>query len=103
MEWTKFPLVPDFFGKHVTKRSMTAAFVTVAGMAGAVGSDRITGHSARVTSAQLMARAGISEWRIQVFGRWGSSAVLGYLRESLISATSGALAQEVVNARPVAR
>ena len=50
-----------------------------------------------------MARAGISEWRIQVFGRWGSSAVLGYLRESLISGAAGALAQEVVNARPAAR
>ena len=98
-ESLKCPLVPDYVGMHVTKRAMTAAFVLVAGAAGAVGGTRITGHSPRVTGAQLMARAGISEWRVQVFGRWVSSAVLGYLRESLIRDAAGALAQEVVLAR----
>eukprot|EP00972_Heterocapsa_arctica_P085862 12654200-Heterocapsa_arctica.AAC.1 len=42
----------------------------------------INGHSGRATGAQIMAAAGISEWRIQAFGRWGSAAVLGYLRAS---------------------
>ena len=102
-DWLKFTLVPDFFGKHVVKKAMTTAFIAVAGAACMLGSERITGHSPRVTGAQLMARAGISEWRIQVFGRWGSSAVLGYLREALISGAAGALAQEVVNARQETR
>jgi hypothetical protein len=57
----QFPLVPDFLGMHVTKRAMSTAFVQVARASGSVGSTRITGHSARVTGAQLMARAGISE------------------------------------------
>ena len=86
----QFPLVPDFLGMHMSKRAMTAAFMHVARASGSAGSTRITGHSARVTGAQLMSRAGISEWRIQVFGRWGSSAVLGYLRDSLISDAAGA-------------
>jgi hypothetical protein len=103
LELEQFPLVPDFMGMHVTKRAVTNAFGIVARASGSADSARITGHSARVTGAQLMARAGISEWRIQVFGRWGSSAVLGYLRDSLISGAAGSLAQEVVNARQSTR
>jgi len=90
------PLVPDFFGDHVTKKDMVAAFVAVAIACGMDSSVRITGHSPRVAGAQMMARSGISEWRIQVFGRWGSSAVLGYLRDSLIAGAAGAIAREVI-------
>jgi hypothetical protein len=97
-EFSQFPLVPDFLGGRVTKRAMTAAFIVVAKASGMQEGQRITGHSPRVTGAQLMALAGISEWRIQVFGRWGSSAVLGYLRDTIISGAAGALAQEVVHA-----
>jgi hypothetical protein len=59
---------------------------------------RITGHSPRVTGAQRMALAGISEWRIQTFGRWGSSAVLSYIRETLIQGKGDFLAAEVESA-----
>eukprot|EP00972_Heterocapsa_arctica_P026050 3835430-Heterocapsa_arctica.AAC.1 len=48
-----------------------------------------------------MAAAGISEWRIQVFGRWGSAAVLGYQREAQL-ATSTMLAREVRDAMTLA-
>ena len=41
-----------------------------------------------------MAAAGISIWRIQVFGRWGSSAVLRYVREAQL-ASSRQLSTEV--------
>ena len=50
-----------------------------------------------------MALAGISEWRIQVFGRWDSSAIVGCLRDSLIIGAAGALAQEVECARDATR
>jgi hypothetical protein len=103
LEFAQFPLVPDFLGMHVTKRAMTTAFGIVAHASGPADDARITGRSARVTGAQLMARAGISEGRIQVFGRWRSSAVLGDLRDSLISGAAGSLAQEVVNARQSVR
>jgi hypothetical protein len=89
------PLVPDFFGEHVAKKDMTIAFITVAKASGMPEDTRITGHSPRATGAQLMAKAGVSEWKIQVFGRWGSSAVLGYLRDALIQGAAGAIAREV--------
>ena len=95
--------MPDFLGCFITKRAMEAAFKVVACAAGGEVGARITGHSPRVTGAQLMAQAGISEWRIQVFGRWGSAAILGYLRDSLISGAAGALAQEVVHAHEGSR
>ena len=44
-------------------------------------SARITGHSLRVTGAQGLARMGIDTWAIQLLGRWGSSQVLGYIRD----------------------
>ena len=52
-----------------------------------------TGHSARVTGAMRMALAGHSEWMIQVFGRWGSSAVLRYVREAILGVRGGRVAQ----------
>jgi hypothetical protein len=61
----------------------------------------INGHSGRATGAQIMAAAGCSEWRIQVFGRWGSSAVLCYLREAQ-PATSTLLAREIRDAATLA-
>ena len=45
------------------------------------GSERISGHTLRVTGAQGLARAGVDTWAVQLLGRWGSSAVLGYIRD----------------------
>jgi hypothetical protein len=36
-----------------------------------------------------MALAGLEIWRIQIFGRWGSSAVLGYIQDAPVSAGIG--------------
>ena len=46
------------------------------------GLQRWTGHSLRVTGAQGLAAAGVDTWAIQLIGRWGSEAVLGYIREA---------------------
>jgi sirohydrochlorin ferrochelatase len=48
-----------------------------------------------------MAAAGISEWRIQVFGRWGSDAVLRYIRDASIDAASHNLSGEIEEALAV--
>ena len=61
-----------------------AAFKSVAEACGQKDIHSITGHSGRVTGAQRMARSGLSEWRIQAFGRWGSNAVLRYIRGALL-------------------
>ena len=47
-----------------------------------MGTLRVTGHSLRPTGAQGLARLGLDVWAIQLIGRWGSAAVLGYVRES---------------------
>ena len=46
------------------------------------GARAYTGHSARATGAQFMASRGIELWRVQIFGRWGSDAILRYVREA---------------------
>ena len=42
-----------------------------------------------------MALAGVSEWRIQIFGRWGSQASLKYVRDTLIQGRGDSLAADV--------
>ena len=49
-------------------------------MESADGSERISGHTLRVTGAQGLARLGLELWAIQLFGRWGSEAVKLYVR-----------------------
>lgn len=46
----------------------------------------ITGHACRVTGAQSMAKAGVALWVVQGFCRWGSDAVLGYVRDLQLEA-----------------
>ena len=53
------------------------------------GSERITGHSLRVTGAQGLVLRGWHLWAVQLHGRWGSDVVRRYVRESpLIAAAS---------------
>ena len=91
------PLIADGAGRPVTKAAVVATFKKVALAAGMAPSARITGHSPRVTGAQRMALAGISEWRIQVFGRWGGATVLRYIRDTLVDADAHHIAAEVVH------
>ena len=46
-----------------------------------------SGHALRVTGAQGLARAGLSLHAIQLLGRWGSNAVLLYVRQAPLYAT----------------
>ena len=55
----------------------------------------MSGHSARVEGAQAMARAGLELPVIQLFGRWGSDAVMGYVRDALLGEEGGKIAQQV--------
>ena len=80
------PLFPTLEGAVVTKDRMAATIVEAAKrlkvpLASADRSARVSGHSLRVTGAQGLARAGVDVWAIQLLGRWGSSAVLEYIRE----------------------
>ena len=77
-------LVAQQHGPPLTKQMVVASFRGVAVACGQQDPHTITGHSGRVTGAQRMARSGLSEWRIQAFGRWGSNAVLRYIRSALL-------------------
>ena len=77
-------LIAQQHGPPVTKQMVMAAFRSVAVACGQQDPQTITGHSGRVTGAQRMAKSGLSEWRIQAFGRWGSKAVLRYIRSALL-------------------
>jgi hypothetical protein len=79
------PLFPDEFGKAVEKEAMADTIRAAAGHLGvALASpdltEQVTGHSLRATGAQGLARAGVEEWAIQLFGRWGPKAIRSYTR-----------------------
>ena len=59
------------------------------------GLERISGHTLRATGAQGMATLGVDTYSIQLLGRWGSSAVLRYVRAASVSAAAA-------SARPAA-
>jgi len=51
--------------------------------AGNLVSEDPSGHTFRRSGAKHLARAGLPLARIQFYGRWGSSAVLGYVEEAM--------------------
>jgi hypothetical protein len=78
-------LWPTATGGFGTKAMAANNFKALAELIGIT--TNITGHVCRVTGAQAMAVAGIEVWLIQAFCRWGSEAVLGYLRDSQLATT----------------
>jgi hypothetical protein len=98
-------MFPDAAGAPCSKDSLTATIVRAAQLLGHPlaspdGSSRISGHSLRATGAQGLAALGIDSWAIQLLGRWGSSAVLGYIRESAL-ASSASWASRAVASIPL--
>eukprot|EP00971_Amphidinium_carterae_P292348 5803410-Amphidinium_carterae.1 len=67
------PLWPNSNNGFVEKKAVAETVKMIMVSLGDSAS-RVTGHSFRCTGAQMFARAGVSEWRIMLFGRWGSTA-----------------------------
>ena len=86
------PLFCKVNGEALLKKEVVEFYRDLVRIAGLEGL-HITGHSARVTGAMRMARAGHQVWTIQVFGRWGSPAILGYVRDAILGAQGGGIAQ----------
>ena len=84
------PMFPDTAGKATTKKAFTetirwaASFLRVP-LTSRDGTQRVSGHSLRPTGAQGLARLGLDVWAIQLLGRWGSGAVMEYVRDSAAS------------------
>ena len=88
------PLFPSSAGTVVTKRQMTQTIEEAAKqlgihLAAPDGSERVSGHSLRVTGAQGLARMGWDLWAIQLHGRWQSDVVKHYVREAHLSTVGG--------------
>ena len=71
------PLWPSVEGKFVSKRAATLTFQKLAELTAV--DTTVTGHACRATGAQAMAVAGVDV--IQAFCRWGSRAVVEYIRD----------------------
>eukprot|EP00972_Heterocapsa_arctica_P068182 10068478-Heterocapsa_arctica.AAC.1 len=88
----QWPLMCNPCGQPISKATIVEVYRALAEAAGAEHAN-LTGHSARVAGAMRMALAGHSEWLIQLFGRWGSSAVLLYIREALLGRRGGVISR----------
>ena len=81
----KFPLFCTDTGSAISKVAVGGTILALAKLLGLpltgdTGALRFSGHSIRVTGAMYLAYCGIDVWRIQLHGRWGSAAVLRYVR-----------------------
>jgi len=79
------PIFPTGGGEPATKIGWADTFQAIAAVLGIPlhhpnGARIFTGHSARVTGARHLASTNVELWRIQLFGRWGSSVFLHYIR-----------------------
>ena len=84
------PFFPDAGGRPVTKSAATRTILRAAALLdvparSADGAARVSGHSLRPTGAQGLTRLGLDTWAVKLLGRWGSSAVLTYVREAAAS------------------
>ena len=92
--WAKvgFPLSPDEHGEVCVKYGVT---VTIRKAARVLGQPLVdpgglylhSGHALRVTGAQALSRAGLSEHTISPRARWGSAPVQNYMRKAPLPAS----------------
>ena len=87
---TDLPIFPDAAGRPVGKKAFVrtiehAAVLLDVPLKTLDGKFRISGHSLRPTGAQGLSRMGLDTWAIQMLGRWGSAAVLTYIRDAAAS------------------
>ena len=81
------PVFPANGGEPATKIGWANTFQAIAAQLGIPlfhpnGARIFTGHSARVTGARHLASTSVELWRIQLFGRWGSSVFLHYIQDA---------------------
>ena len=86
------PIVSTSGGDPVSKIGIQQCLQAMSGTLG-FGSKPIA-HGMRGAGARAMAQAGLELWRIQLFLRWGSGAVLGYLQDAPL-ATSATISSQV--------
>ena len=83
------PLFPAEAGGAITKAACTACILEAAKRthqptSNADGTLRVSGHSLRASGAQHLSRLGTDLLSVQLLGRWGSNALLSYIREASV-------------------
>ena len=83
------PLFPTLQGTAISKQNFVKTVLEGARRTGqqqqnADATLRLSGHSLRATGAQHLARLGADLLSIQLLGRWGSTAVLSYVRDAAV-------------------
>jgi hypothetical protein len=94
--WAKARPNPDLLfttsdGTPVRKAGAAATIVEAARRLGLPlkahnGASRFSGHSLQASGAVFFAESGIDVWRIQLLGRWGSTAIKSYIRDAPLAA-----------------
>ncbi len=95
LEGNHTPLVRGLDGRGASKKHVEREIKAFARHLGATAG-QFTGHSLRVTGAQRLAMAGVSEDKIRVFGRWAGQIMLHYVRDSLLTYSGLEMARQVV-------
>ena len=102
------PWIVSASGGRCTKTAMVAMIRDAVLASGGTAKDAeggwmISGHTFRITGARTLASWGLDPITIQLLGRWGSSAVLGYLAETPLLAFSERLSDRAGHQRLDAR
>ena len=87
------PLFPRADGAVVDKNAMRDTIIEGARLLGISqaapdGTERVSGHSLRVTGAQGLVIRGWDLWTVQLHGRWGSDVIKRYVRDSPLAAVA---------------
>ena len=89
------PFLPQANGAPCTKMGFAGTIAAAArhqgiGEVSQDGTERITGHSLRVTGARGLATLGVDTYAIQLLGRWGSGVVLRYVKAAAVTSAAAA-------------
>ena len=106
LEWRKLPLFPRADGNALSKEAVVSMLTRLVASYGGrtvdhLGRSCISGHTMRITGAQLLASLGLDPVTIGMHGRWSSNAILTYLGESPLSSVSARLKQHTQLALPL--
>ena len=87
------PFFPQASGQPCTKTGFAGTIAEAAKHQGldessADGTERISGHTLRVTGARGLATLGVDTYAIQLLGRWGSGVVLRYVKAAAVTAAA---------------
>ena len=98
-----FPLFPDIEGKVVAKRGVVRGLETVLEALGCQvldpsGRKRFGGHSFRVAGSRFWTLRGLEVFKLQIFARWGSNAILRYVADIPLVNITGEVSGSSANA-----